>query len=160
MRLALRGFMLASLVAACLPATGRADETFALTRQEQTLLELTNKERAKNKLPPLTASPLLTRVARAHAANMARQEKMEHKLDGKTPGQRAEAAGYRLGWIGENIAAGEDWPLAGLMEGWMNSKRHRENILSMRFTEIGLGLAKTSKGEVYYTQLFGRPRAR
>jgi uncharacterized protein YkwD len=153
------GVAIRCLVLACL--TGWTDEKpaekFQLTPEEQTLLELTNKERAKKKLPPVSVSPLLTRVARAHSANMARQEKMEHVLDGKTAGQRAEKAGYRLGRVGENIAAGEEWTAAGLIEDWMNSKRHRDNILSPGFTEVGFGLAKTGKGEVYYTQLFGRP---
>ena len=40
---------------------------------------------------------------------------------------------------------------------WMNSKGHRENILGTKYTEIGVGLAKTNKGEWYYTILFARP---
>src|SRR5436309_7032417 len=107
---------------ACLCATGivslsgpaRADK-FELTKDEKKLLELTNKEREKKKLPALKPNALLFKAARAHSANMARQEKMEHVLDGKTPGQRAKAAGYRYDWIAENIAAGEDWPLEGLV---------------------------------------------
>jgi uncharacterized protein YkwD len=134
----------------------RADQ-FKLTRDEQKLLELTNKEREKKKLPALKPNPLLFKAARAHSANMARQEKMEHVLDGKTPGQRARAAGYRFDWIAENIAAGEEWPLEGVVNDWMGSKGHRENILSPKYTEAGVGLAKTSKGEWYYTFLFGRP---
>jgi len=88
---------------------------------------------------------------------MARQEKMEHVLDGKGPGKRARAAGYRFDWIAENIAAGEEWPLEGVVSGWMESKGHRENILNPNYTEAGVGLAKTDKGEWYYTLLFGRP---
>ena len=41
------------------------------------------------------------------------------------------------------------------MKGWMNSKVHRENILDPAFTEIGIGVARNDKGEVYYTQDFG-----
>jgi uncharacterized protein YkwD len=39
----------------------------------------------------------------------------------------------------------------------MDSKGHRENILNDRYTEIGIGLSG-SRGEVYYTQVFGKPR--
>jgi uncharacterized protein YkwD len=134
------------------------DRGFQLTKQEQELVDLVNKERAKKELPPLKVDPALTKAARLHSANMAKQEKMQHILDGKRPEQRAEAAGYRLGWVGENIAAGEEWTLPGLMRDWMGSKPHRENILSKRYMEIGAGMAKTAKGEWYYTLVFGRPR--
>ena len=55
---------------------------------------MTNKARAKEKLPPLKLNSVLTKVARAHSANMAKQEKMEHELDGKNPSQRIKEAGY------------------------------------------------------------------
>src|SRR5262245_28978496 len=148
-------------IVSCVARSARGDEKpaekFQMSKDEQKLLELTNKEREKKKLPPLKPNPQLFKAARGHAANMAKQEKMEHVLDGKTPGQRARAAGYRADWIGENIAAGEDWSLKGVVEDWMSSKGHRENILSRRYTEVGVGLAKTDKGEWYYTLLFGRP---
>jgi len=158
------GVALACLCAAggmCLlgaaPPDTKPAEKFEMTRDEQKLVELTNKEREKKKLPPLKPNPLLFKAARGHSANMARQEKMEHVLDGKTPGQRARAAGYQADWIAENIAAGEDWPLEGVIADWMGSKGHRENILSPKVSEVGVGLAKTKKGEWYYTLLFGRP---
>ena len=76
---------------ACFSGPARADK-FELSKDEQKLLELTNKEREKKKLSPLKPNPLLFKAARAHSANMARQEKMEHVLDGKGPGKRARAA--------------------------------------------------------------------
>ncbi len=132
-------------------------EKFQMSKDEQKLLELTNKEREKKKLPALKPNPQLFKAARGHSTNMAKQEKMEHVLDGKGPGQRARAAGYRADWIAENIAAGEDWTLAGVVADWMDSKGHRENILSTKYTEVGVGMAKTDNGEWYYTLLFGRP---
>jgi uncharacterized protein YkwD len=154
----LRGMLCVCLAGSAWLAPARAEDKFQLAKQEQELVDLTNKERAKKNLPPLKVDPALTKAARQHSANMAKQEKMEHILDGKRPEQRAEAAGYRLGWVGENIAAGEQWTLPGLMSDWMGSKPHRENILSKRYTEIGVGMAKTAKNEWYYTLLFGRPR--
>jgi uncharacterized protein YkwD len=143
-----------------LPLQGekKRGEAVELTKDEQALLDLTNEARKKEKLPPLRPSAVLTRLARDHSANMARQEKMEHVLDGKNPVQRAEAAGYPLGRLGENIAAGNGWTLEAVLETWMDSKPHRANILSDRFTEIGLGLARSGKGEWYYTQVFGKPK--
>jgi uncharacterized protein YkwD len=129
-----------------------------LSDQEKDLLKLTNAERAKEKLPPLEPNPLLFKAARAHSANMARQGKMEHVLDGKNPAQRVLDIGYDYAKVGENIGVGENVPMTEIMKGWMASKHHRENILNGKFTEIGLGVARNGKGEVYYTQVFGTPR--
>ncbi|HEY7425480.1 MAG TPA: CAP domain-containing protein [Gemmataceae bacterium] len=144
-----------------LPAEDKkAAPKFALTKDEQTLLELLNKERAEKELPPLQPNPLLFQAARGHSANMAKQEKMEHILDGKNPGKRVLAAGYDYGKVAENIAVsdGPAAPLPVIVKGWMESKIHRENLLNDKVTETGLGIAKNDKGEVYYTQVFARPR--
>ena len=54
---------------------------------------------------------------------------------------------------GENIAWGQQSPKA-VMEGWMNSKGHRANILNPNFTKIGVGYRKNAAGRTYWTQLF------
>ncbi len=127
-----------------------------LSDAEKKLLELTNAERAKQKLPALKPNARLFAAARGHAANMAKLEKLEHKIDGLTPGGRAKKAGYRYAEIAENIAFG-GVTMEDIMRGWMGSKIHRENILGGEFTEVGLGLATSANGEVYYTQVFARP---
>ena len=152
------------LLALAVPFVGAEDKKaaggFEMTKDEQTLLELLNKERAKKELPPLRPNPLLFKVARGHSANMARQQKMEHELDGKNPGQRILAAGYDYGRATENIAMadGPGVPLKRVVSDWMESKIHRDNLLDTKISETGLGIAKNDKGEVYYTQLFARPR--
>jgi uncharacterized protein YkwD len=137
------------------PSTARAQ----MSTVEQTLLQLTNAERAKHKLPPLHANGVLFAVARAHSANMARHQQMSHVLDGKTPFDRLHAAGYSFSWAGENIAYGYGAYAqpAAIVQGWMNSPPHRANILSPHYTQIGLGVAHDQHGRVYYTQDFGRP---
>ena len=132
---------------------------FQLSRAEQTILDLTNKERAKQKLAPLKPNPVLFAVARDYSANMAKKGRMDHFLDGKNPAQRALAGGYDYKHVGENLGESEGAvPLPVIMRGWMNSKHHRDNILKPEFTEIGLGLARSGRGITYYTQLFGTPR--
>jgi uncharacterized protein YkwD len=144
-----------------LPLTGgwaavQEKSKFTLSADEQKLLQLTNDERKGKNLPPLKANPVLCQVARAHAANMVKQGKMEHNLDGKTPYDRIKGAGYKYALAGENLAVG-DASQEEVMKAWMKSKIHRENILDGVFTEIGLGLAADAKGKVYYTQVFGTP---
>lgn len=152
-------FALLLLPAAVLAQDEKKDKSkFEMTADEKKLVELTNNERAKAKLPPLEPSPLLFKIAREHSANMAKQGMMNHVLDGKNPADRAKAAGYDWARLAENIAAGENTPLADVMKGWMESKIHRDNILINDVTEIGIGVARSEKSEEYYTQVFGRPK--
>ena len=125
-----------------------------LSAIEQEILDQVNAERKKEDLPPLKLNPLLTEAARAHSANMAKQGKMDHVLDGKNPLDRVRAAGYRPRGVGENI--GEGAPSAAkMMAWWMKSKPHRGNILNKKFKEIGVGVVRDERGRPYYTQVFG-----
>lgn len=135
---------------------------FEMTKKERKLFELVNKERAKADLPALRPHPLLFKAARAHAANMAKQRKMEHNLDGKRPAQRVEETGYDWGKVAENLITADqtDVPLKKIVKGWMDSKIHRENILLKDINETGLGIATNAKGEIYYAQVFARQRKR
>jgi uncharacterized protein YkwD len=138
----------------------KTEPKFKLSADEQTLLKLLNAARAKEKLPALKVSPLLTKIARAHSANMAKQGKMAHVLDGKGPAERAKDAGYDYRKIGENVAFSDDGdegptPLSEIQEMWMKSKAHRKNILEPKYREVGLAVVRTRKGKAYYTQLFG-----
>jgi uncharacterized protein YkwD len=135
-------------------------DKFEMTKDERRLLELVNKERAKADLSALRPHPLLFKAARGHSANMARQRKMEHVLDGKRPSQRVEATGYDWGKVTENLITADqsDAPLERIVKEWMKSKIHRENILMKDVTETGLGIAKNPKDEIYYTQIFARQR--
>jgi uncharacterized protein YkwD len=131
---------------------------FGLSADEQQILDLTNKARQKNDLPPLKIDPVLTKVAREHSARMAEKGEMNHVLDGLNPADRVKKADYDFSLVGENIAFAENTPLAEVFQGWMDSKPHRENILRKDFTSIGLGLKRNAKGEIYYTQVFATPR--
>jgi uncharacterized protein YkwD len=151
----------AALYAARAGSAGGAKEEgkVKLTADEAKLLEMTNKQRTEKKLPPLKLNPLLVKAARAHSANMARQQKLEHVLDGKRVGQRLKDVGYTALGEGENIylgKAGFGRPETAL-KFWMNSRPHRENILEPNFTEIGIGIARDRDGDVYFTQVFAAP---
>jgi uncharacterized protein YkwD len=155
----LRPLVVAALVAWVAPACRGADPQppagLKLSAEEQQVLDLTNQAREKEKLPPLRPNPLLFAAARGHSANMARQDVMDHVLDGKKPSDRVKDAGYRYTWMGENIAMTDGDTTAGVFKGWMQSKGHREHILSDHFDEIGIGIARNDKGNIYYTQVFG-----
>jgi uncharacterized protein YkwD len=134
------------------------DKKLKIDASEAKLLELTNAERKKENLPPLKASALLFKVARAHSRNMAKQGKLNHDLDDKSPFDRMKDAGYSFGRAGENIAfGGANLSMADVLKIWMDSEGHRMNILHKDYLEIGLGIARNDKGEVYFTQVFATP---
>ena len=114
-----------------LPTPTFADEVVALV----------NDERWDNgQLPPLKAQSTLGGVSKAHSADMAQDNYVMHcdPDTGSLPWDRMSAAGYNWNYAGENIAAGYTSP-AAVMEGWMSSSGHRENILSTNFRDVGIG---------------------
>jgi uncharacterized protein YkwD len=130
---------------------------------EKALIELVNKARAKAKLPALERDPTLDRAAKGHTENMARQEKMEHVLDGKRVSHRVSDVGYDYLKVGENLAFSEGdaslppLPPADIHAGWMKSKHHRDNILEKKYTQVGVSMGRSKKGNFYYTMVFGLP---
>ncbi|MFE1249443.1 CAP domain-containing protein [Streptomyces sp. NPDC058735] len=126
-----------------------------LTGTAAAVTDLTNRERGRAGLPPLTVDAHLTAAAQAHSADMVTRAFYAHTApDGGRPRDRAAAAGSTRRAIGENIACGHRSP-ADVVEGWMNSPGHRANILEPGFTHLGVGFAGGGRAGSYWTQLFG-----
>ncbi|MEU3253816.1 CAP domain-containing protein [Streptomyces sp. NPDC006997] len=126
-----------------------------LERTAGRVVDLTNAERARAGLRPLTVDPLLTAAAQAHSADMVARDFYSHTSpDGSHPWDRAAAAGSARRTIGENIACGQRSPTE-VVTGWMNSPGHRANILKPAFTHVGIGFAGGGRAGTYWTQLFG-----
>lgn len=102
----------------------------------QTLL-LTNKERAKQNLLPLSAFPALQAAANIRAEELT--EEYSHTRPNGTNGLTAlEQCGLITVAAGENIARGQSTAQT-VVNDWMNSEGHRANILSTDFTHGGMG---------------------
>ena len=130
----------------------------AATSDERRAFDLINVERQRRGLRPLVWDGALTRIARYHSENMARDGVLNHvDGDGLDLRGRAEVLGLR-GWraLGENIAYNQGYsdPTAFAVERWMVSEKHRENILNGEFTHAGIGIARASDGRVFFTQVF------
>ena len=126
-----------------------------------TVFLLTNRERTRASLTPLRRNPELTRAAQIHAEQMAAAGKLAHDLPGArfpSLASRLKVVGYAYRNVGENVAEGYTSG-AALMAGWMTSAPHRANILSARYTETGVGMARSRTGRTYHAQVFARPRA-
>jgi uncharacterized protein YkwD len=125
-----------------------------------TVFLLTNRERTRASLTPLRRNADLARIAQLQAEQMAAAGKLAHELPGSrypTLASRMKLIGYQYRAVGENVAEGFTSG-AALMAGWMTSAPHRANILSARFTETGVGMARSKSGRTYTAQVFGRPR--
>ena len=130
----------------------------AATSDERRAFDLINVERQRRGLRPLVLDGALTRIARYHSENMARDGVLNHvDHDGLDLRGRAEVLGLR-GWkaLGENIAYNQGYsdPTAFAVERWMVSEKHRENILNEEFTHAGIGIARSADGRVFFTQVF------
>ncbi|MEU1332899.1 sigma-70 family RNA polymerase sigma factor [Streptomyces sp. NPDC005865] len=118
------------------------------------VVALVNTERAKAGCGPVRSNAKLATAATNHSNDMAARDYFDHTSpDGKGPGDRITAAGYRWSTYGENIARGQQSP-ASVMDSWMNSSGHRANILNCDFKEIGVGIHNGSGGP-WWTQAFG-----
>jgi uncharacterized protein YkwD len=125
-----------------------------------TVFLLTNRERVRASLTPLRRNSDLARIAQLQAEQMAAAGKLAHEVPGSrypTLASRMKLIGYQYRAVGENVAEGYTSG-AALMAGWMTSAPHRANILSARFTETGVGMARSKSGRTYTAQVFGRPK--
>jgi uncharacterized protein YkwD len=111
-------------------------------------------------VPPLRLAPPLTAAALEHSQDMARHGEFEHTgHDGSTAAVRVKRAGYQPRAVGENIAAGVETP-EDAVAGWLASPDHCTNIMSARYTEMGVAYATNlaSSSAVYWTQVLAAPR--
>lgn len=130
------------------------DAEAALTTAERKVLELVNADRTKVGCPALVDDPALDKLAAAHSADMAARGVLEHtNAQGEDPYARARAAGI-LTLRAENTAAGQT-TAAKVVEDWLGSTGHKQNIENCQFTTSGIGSAKAADGSIYWTQDFG-----
>jgi uncharacterized protein YkwD len=135
------------------------------------LAELTSERRREAKLEPLEADPELLPAAQTHALDVLERGYLDHVTPGGVdPAERVALLHRRLvGRVGENLAEqqglaaaqleGQIGPLAAkIIDGWMQSPGHRENMLDPAYTH--LAIAAAAKGEdVVVVQLFEARRA-
>ena len=143
------------------PAPRPAPPVRSLTTIIDSVFLLTNRERVRASLTPLRRNADLARVAQLQAEQMAAAGKLAHDLPGArypTLASRMKLIGYQYRSVGENVAEGFTSG-AALMAGWMTSAPHRANLLSVRYTETGVGMARARSGRTYTAQVFARPRA-
>lgn len=146
------------------------------------ILQLTNTERARHGLPPVTHHPAAAAAASQHSRDMAARSYFDHKSKGllrrSSPAQRMASHGYSPRTSAENIAMlpifnsqlvqtssnrtrtvtamdpnGYQRLAQYAMQEWMKSPGHRKNILNGQLTTLGVGAAVGYRGHAPYVYL-------
>ncbi|ASK61101.1 hypothetical protein CFK37_02265 [Virgibacillus phasianinus] len=122
-----------------------------LNEFEQQVVELTNNEREERGLEPLKIDVELSKMARDKSQDMSTNGYFSHTSPNYgSPFDMMESYGITYQSAGENIARGQRTP-EEVVNGWMNSQGHRENILNPDYTHIGVGYVADGN---YWTQEF------
>jgi len=116
---------------------------------ESAVDRLVNEERSNHGLQPLETSLEVQNVAEAKSRDMVENNYFSHTSPTHgSPFDMLDSYGVQYRTAGENIAKGQRSPEA-VVDAWMNSQGHRENILNGDFTTIGVGHFENA-----WTQLF------
>lgn len=150
---------------------GRVAPTSAQAPLQATrALQLVNEARARGAhcgdrafapAPPVRLSQTLGGVAYGHADDMAKHNYFEHEdRMGRSPADRVRAVGYQEKLVGENIAYGPK-SAEEVVQGWLDSPDHCENIMDPRFAEMGIAYAagQESRRGLFWVQLLVAPKA-
>lgn len=117
----------------------------------QQVIDLTNEQRRQNGLQPLKADPQLSGVALKKSQDMQQNGYFSHTSPTYgSPFDMMRDFGVSYKTAGENIAQGQRTPQE-VVNAWMNSPGHRENILNPNYTHIGVGYVGSGN---HWTQMF------
>ncbi|KGR86764.1 SafA/ExsA family spore coat assembly protein [Lysinibacillus odysseyi] len=118
---------------------------------EEEVVRLVNVERAKEGLSPLKIDWELARVAKYKAQDMHDKNYFSHTSPTYgSPFDMMKHFGISYTAAGENIAKGQK-SAAQVVQAWMNSEGHRANIMSTKYTHIGVGYVADGN---YWSQMF------
>lgn len=126
------------------------------------LLAGTNAQRQSLGLTPLTYNVTLSQAAAAKAQDMFANNYWAHNSpQGKTPWVFIQGAGYKYTVAGENLA--KNFATSqGVVDAWMASPTHRDNIVKPAYRDIGFAIVNGVLGGEETTlvvQMFGAGEA-
>jgi uncharacterized YkwD family protein len=125
--------------------------TQGISQTAQQVIDLTNDQRRQNGLQPLQADPQLSGVALKKSQEMQQNGYFSHTSPTYgSPFDMMRDFGVSYKTAGENIAQGQRRPQE-VVDAWMNSPGHRQNILNPNYTHIGVGHAEAGN---HWTQMF------
>lgn len=139
-------FVLAALlVLALVPSDTNAEERYGRRRQ---MLSLTNDDRRHHERKALDFATAISDYAKAHSRAMAREGYLFHSTEERL---RNLLDGRNWSMAGENVGVGTT--LESLEDAFMNSKKHRQNILRREFLHAAVGVVRQD-GRLWVTVIF------
>lgn len=118
-------------------SAGNGTQTGAQSTFASQVVSLVNQERAKAGLPSLSSDRALSAMALDKAKDMYINNYFAHNSPQYgSPFDMMKSYGIYFTYAGENIAKGQRSPQE-VMNAWMNSPGHRQNIMNPNYTRIG-----------------------
>ncbi len=125
-----------------LPISGLKVLGYAAHISPDEVVALTNEKRAEIGLAPLEMNNTLSQAALAKGTDMVNRDYWAHVApDGTQPWKFFIDFNYRYRFAGENLAR-DFSDASSVVEAWMASPTHRENILSPKYKEIGVAVVE------------------
>ncbi|MEL6930088.1 MAG: CAP domain-containing protein [Cyanobacteria bacterium J06600_6] len=120
----------------------------------QQIHESINQYRAEHNLPPLAMNAHVSRQAKIHSQEMA-QEVVKFSHQGFKDRIKALEGQVIYLRAAENLAFNQGYqdPAQKAISGWLKSEGHHKNMIG-DFNITGIGVAKNTEGEYYFTQIF------
>jgi uncharacterized protein YkwD len=142
--------LLAAIVLmSCYPASA-ARETLTVEQ----ILAQANADRIRHGLSDLKLDHTLNLAAFAKAEDMLANGYFAHvSPEGVKPWHWFKVLGYNYSYAGENLAVGYE-DATDLEQSWMSSPKHRANILSPNYSDVGIAIVYKN-GQQIIVQLFG-----
>jgi hypothetical protein len=122
----------------------------------QVLSEI-NKIRADSGLHELQAEMASMKAAGTHARELVERQTLSHwGIDGSRVIERYRIAGGTGLTAGENLGAGDS--VTSIIEAWMQSPAHRDNLLRVDWFSAGVGHQQTGSGRIVLVVVFNNSR--
>jgi uncharacterized YkwD family protein/spore coat assembly protein SafA len=132
--------------------SGTLQEKIANAEEEE-LFSQVNQARETAGLKALGLSKELSNIARLKADEMSLSSYFDHNSPVYgSPFEMLKSFGVTYRTAGENIAKGQKSAKA-VLAAWMGSTGHKANIMSEKFTEMGIGFATDGK-TTHWVQIF------
>lgn len=139
------------------PLSAQAESSSFAQVDNQVLTEA-NRVRQLNGLSMLQQDSSLSQAAAAKAKDMLQAGYFAHYYNQKTPWQFIDATGYtNWHYAGENLAKNYT-DAESMVEAWLNSPTHRDNLLSSKYDRTGIatvsGVNENGEAVTLTVQLF------
>lgn len=126
---------------------------------EENLVKLTNQQRSLVGAKFLTTNELLAKAAYDKAQAIFSAQTFQHNFGDRKFSAWIKDAEYNYTFVGENLAM-DFITTEGVIDAWLNSPTHKDNLLNTYFTEVGIAVVKgewQGRNTTLIVQIFGSP---